>query len=402
MPIFYLLFAAFGLADATWWRWADNRAKRFRHGRLWRWLVAIFVGSQLLYLAYFIVAPRSSRKVHAWMPMAFIATTYIWHLLVLPASLLVIGIEKSAVDLKRRLTPKRSDDSELPTSGSTLTRRQMLTAVALAAPPIVTMAAVGRAMPQLDEFRIRTVNLRVAGLPPNLDGLRIAHVSDVHIGRYTRSGMLPKIIEATNQLRADLVMFTGDLIDLSLAELDRGIDMMKQFDPRHGLAMIQGNHDLIEDPAEFDRRTKAAGLPLLVDETMTFSLRGERVQILGMRWGMADRTRHGIGDQMYIEAMDRLQPQREPGAFPILLAHHPHAFDTAAAVGLPLTLSGHTHGGLLMLNRQIGFGPLFFRYWSGVYQKGSSQMVVNNGVGNWFPLRVNAPAEIIDLRLSSM
>jgi hypothetical protein len=84
------------------------------------------------------------------------------------------------------------------------------------------------------------------------------------------------------------------------------------------------------------------------------------------------------------------------------LAHHPHAFDAAAAAGVPLTLSGHTHGGQLMLNEQLGFGPAMFRYWSGWYRKGVSQLVVSNGVGNWFPLRVNAPAEIIHLTLTSV
>ena len=52
-----------------------------------------------------------------------------------------------------------------------------------------------------------------------------------------------------------------------------------------------------------------------------------------------------------------------------------------------------------MLTPQVGFGPMFYRYWSGLYLKGNSQLLVNNGVGNWFPLRVNAPAEIIEITL---
>ena len=81
------------------------------------------------------------------------------------------------------------------------------------------------------------------------------------------------------------------------------------------------------------------------------------------------------------------------------MAHHPHAFDPAAAAGLPLVLSGHTHGGQLNLSDRVGFGPLFYRYWSGRYAKPGSRLVVSNGVGNWFPLRVRAPAEIIHLTL---
>jgi predicted MPP superfamily phosphohydrolase len=85
-------------------------------------------------------------------------------------------------------------------------------------------------------------------------------------------------------------------------------------------------------------------------------------------------------------------------AFRILLAHHPHAFDPAAAAGIPLTLSGHTHGGQLMLTTNWGCGRVY-KYWSGLYEQSGAKLVVSNGVGNWFPLRINAPAEIVHLTL---
>ncbi len=97
--------------------------------------------------------------------------------------------------------------------------------------------------------------------------------------------------------------------------------------------------------------------------------------------------------------LEQMLPGRDPDAFTILLAHHPHAFDPAAAAGIPLTLTGHTHGGQLMLTKDIGAGPAMFRYWSGLYRKGKRALVVSNGVGNWFPLRINAPAEIAHLTL---
>lgn len=92
-----------------------------------------------------------------------------------------------------------------------------------------------------------------------------------------------------------------------------------------------------------------------------------------------------------------LLARRDPGAWPLLLAHHPHAWDFAGDI--PLTLSGHTHGGQLMLTGRVGGGPLFYRYWSGLYTRPSGALVVSNGVGNWFPVRVQAPAEILHLTL---
>jgi len=192
------------------------------------------------------------------------------------------------------------------------------------------------------------------------------------------------------------VLLTGDLINDALADLDTGLELTRALEARFGLAIIEGNHDLIEDPAEFERRVRASGIPFLLDESTIISIHGVPVQLFGLSW-----TRiHGQGrDAAITFAVNKLLRQREQDAFPILMAHHPHAFDAAAEAGLPLTLSGHTHGGQLMLNEQLGFGPALFRYWSGLYRRGQSKLIVSNGVGNWFPLRVNAPAEIVHLTL---
>lgn len=135
-----------------------------------------------------------------------------------------------------------------------------------------------------------------------------------------------------------------------------------------------------------------------------FRVRRMTIAIRGLRWGgPIFRRRQGYDDATIAASVEELLALRDPEAFPILLAHHPHAFDSAAAVAaqLPLTLSGHTHGGQLMLNAEMGFGPMMFRYWSGHYTHGDSHLVVSNGVGNWFPLRTRAPAEIIHLTLRS-
>ena len=141
-------------------------------------------------------------------------------------------------------------------------------------------------------------------------------------------------------------------------------------------------------------RVRAARLPLLLDESATVLLPGRSspIQILGMAWSRSGGSIAG--------SMSSLMRQRNSNAFPILLSHHPHAFDAAAPANIPLTLSGHTHGGQIMLNERLGAGPAMFRYWSGLYQKpGGSKLIVSNGVGNWFPLRINAPAEILHITL---
>ena len=155
-------------------------------------------------------------------------------------------------------------------------------------------------------------------------------------------------------------------------------------------------HDLIENGAEFRRIIRTSGIPFLVDESTTLTIRGCPVQLLGLRW---EQSRVGKRDELITQSVHDLLTQRQPDAFQILMAHHPHAFDAAANAGIPLVLAGHTHGGQLMLNDHIGFGPEMFRYWSGLYVRDRSQMIVSNGIGNWFPLRVNAPAEIVHITL---
>lgn len=440
-------------SDLAWWRWADARmAKLQRCGgrRLLRALLGCFMASMALYLLCFMVAPHWVRQSRNPVPVALHATVYVWHLLVMPLSsiLLLLGcvghvtvgglallrgrlkpghkaVRRSGASSRSALSAPAAepdstagldavDDPESADSRTTLlpapSRRQVLRAAVAAVPPVVTAGLVGRSVYQLDRFRIRHTVVPVPGLPADLDGLTIAQVSDVHIGKLTRPKLLPRLIEATNALRADLVVLTGDLIDMSINDLPMGIDFVHQLQSRHGrefLAMIEGNHDLFDNPLKFYREVKSGDIPLLLDEAMTLRVPGRRtpVQLLGLRWSPEGNVPNGGaggrrgGEANIAPAMARLLPQRDPAAFAILLAHHPHAFDPAAAAGIPLTLAGHTHGGQVMLTPHFGPGSLIYRYYSGLYRKGNAHCFVSNGVGNWFPLRINAPAEVVHLTL---
>jgi uncharacterized protein len=394
--------------DVLWWIWADARLRQVkapRWRRVWRALLGVFCGALLGYLVFFILFPTQGRNAHRWMPLYPLASVYVWHLFVLPATLLGLLIIGSIVRLVRwrRKTVPNADASypnespPIAMGGSppnAVSRRALLTAAAVATPPLLLGGAVSWSVSRLADFRIRRFELGFAELPADLDGVTIAQLSDVHVGRFTRAQMLPAIVDAMNNLKADLVAFTGDLIDLALGDLPVAMDMMKRLDPRSGMFIVEGNHDLIDDPLEFHMRMRAARLPLLLDETAMVLLpgRSSAIQILGMAWSRSGGS--------IASSMSSLLRQRSSHAFPILLAHHPHAFDAAAQAKIPLTLSGHTHGGQLMLNERLGAGPAMFRYWSGLYQKpAGSKLIVSNGVGNWFPLRINAPAEIVHITL---
>src|SRR5438477_11012405 len=95
--------------------------------------------------------------------------------------------------------------------------------------------------------------LPIPELPKELDGITIAQVSDMHVGRFTNGEVLQKMVRMVNEIRADLVLLTGDLINDALADLDAGLELTRALEARFGVAIIEGNHDLIENPAEFEK-----------------------------------------------------------------------------------------------------------------------------------------------------
>lgn len=397
MSFFGTLILTMVAGDFAWWWRAHRLLRPLPRRRPWRLALALFMIAQIGGLALVLLGRVNPEVQNVVLARPFVAFVYVWHLLVLLPLLLcwvalgagcgAVAAVQSALRLRKPAPPRAA--------GQGLTRREFLGATAAVAPAVLTLGATAASVPQLTRFRLRRIELPLAELPPALDGLAIAHVSDIHVGRFTHGRVLEEIVRATNDLRADLVLMTGDLINFSLSDLPAALDVAKNLRAAHGVFLCEGNHDLIENGAEFERRTKDAGLPLLINETASVRVRGVPVQLLGLRWGGVRASAHG--DDAIAGSARELLAQRDPGAFPVLLAHHPHAFDFAD--GIPLTLAGHTHGGQLMFGRNTGFGPWMFRYWSGVYERAGRRLVVSNGVGNWFPLRTFAPAEIVHLTL---
>ena len=425
-----VMIALWAAADLLWWRWADLRLRRLpwrpaRRGAA-RSLNAAFAAAMIAYLVWVAVAVENDH-VPAGGVMDWHVASYLWHLAALPGLMLLLALAWGgrgvARLLSRRNQPARRVDTPSTTEDAArFTRRQALGAAAAAIPPLVTVGAARVFSARTEAFiPDHRVELRVPALPEDLNGLTIAHVSDLHLGKFLTPATAARVADAVNALAADLVVFTGDLINVgAMDQLSHGLDFLRRLDPRHGLAVIEGNHDIMNEAEGFERAVKGAGFNLLLDEEKTFDLPGRRtpVQFLGVTWGellpgrLLGRTGKNA-DKLYREyskdaAADSVRLvaglRKEPGpgrerAFPILLAHHPHAFDPAVGAGLPLTLSGHTHGGQIMLTENIGAGPLRFRYWTGAYRQGGGRLFVNNGIGTWFPVRINAPAEIVHLTL---
>ncbi|HEY1922730.1 MAG TPA: metallophosphoesterase [Tepidisphaeraceae bacterium] len=366
-----------------------------RRPRIWRVIVLLLTFSALAFcavVAIFLPILGSTRNP---LPHWLVSSLYIWHFLLLPLMFLALLIDlavRGFRKLPRLFKPASQQTAPAESLPSPMfSRRNFLTSLGVTAVPVAAVSLAGIAKSQLGKFRIQPYDLSLAGWPRELDGYTITVIADVHTGVYTTQKMLDDIVQATNRLKADLILLAGDLINISLSDLPNALDMVLSLSARDGVFMIQGNHDVIQGPDHFDHNVRRRGVNLLVDDAVTITpAGGVPFQLLGTRW---------TSDQWRDETVAYTAGLRDPSLFAIMLAHHPHSWDVAADAGIPLVISGHTHGGQIMLTDRIGGGPLRFKYWSGRYDKPKSTLIVSNGVGNWFPLRINAPAEILHITM---
>jgi uncharacterized protein len=360
----------------------------------WRVFLFLLTFTALAFCATVIISLPLLGSAHDPFPRWLVSSLYIWHFLMLPLITLALLLDllvRAVRKAPKLFTPekKRTIPVESPPS-PILSRRNFLTSLGITAVPAATISLAAISMSQLGKFRIQPYDLHINGWPRELDGYTITVVADVHAGVFTTQKMLDDIAEATNRLQSNLILLPGDLINISLADLPNALDMVLRLSARDGVYMIQGNHDVIQGPDHFDAAVRRRGVNLLVDDVATINAPGASFQLLGTRW---------TSDRLRDESVAYTVALRDPSMFALMLAHHPHSWDVAADAGIPLVISGHTHGGQIMLTKQIGGGPLRFKYWSGRYDMPNSTLIVSNGVGNWFPLRVNAPAEILHITM---
>ncbi len=399
---FALVLILILLANLFWWAWVDGRvlAAEGSRARWRRWFRAGWGAYMLFVLTPVFLLGLAIRRWDAW-PVPAIMWAMMWNML-LVSVVSVWAVAATTGSLLARIGRRRKESEPAASPPVNLSRRALLSKVATAVPLIVTAAGVAGGLDRAGNFRIRRIEMKLPRLPERLRGLTITHLSDLHVGRLFRPDHLPAMIEAANRLDSDLVMVTGDIIDHSNDFLPAACDAIAQLKHRYGRLLVVGNHDLLDSPNEFCKYLAAREPHVLSDGYVRLNIGGETVQVAGLFWSRNDQP---VGrDPGHAGRASTALAGADPDAFTIGLAHHPHAFDALADRGVDLTLSGHTHGGQLMLTPPgarwpIGAGSLFFRYIWGQYQRGNALMYVNSGIGNWFPVRLNAPAEMVQIRL---
>lgn len=249
----------------------------------------------------------------------------------------------------------------------------------------VTGAAAHGYMYDRRHIEVTRKALPVTGLPPSLAGLRIGFLSDLH-----RSSTVPhELVEDAVRLvlaeKPDLIVLGGDYVTWG----DRGYvepvaEALAPLTAPHGVLAVLGNHD---DDHDMPAALAARGFIVLRDQRTNLTIRGERVDFAGIRFW----TRKVV-DIAYVLR----------GASPnlILLAHNPLRFDEATALSVPLVLSGHTHGGQIVLPGIGAVAGRNFPVLAGYARRENTALFVTRGVGTvWVPVRINCPPEVAILTL---
>jgi predicted MPP superfamily phosphohydrolase len=240
--------------------------------------------------------------------------------------------------------------------------------------------------------RLRELEVTVSGLPPELDGLRIAHLSDFHLGVPSRGARaVERAVEWVAKRQPDLVCVTGDLLSRPRGEQKLRALLGRLPHPY----VVLGNHDCSTSRDPFSRPVELGPLAhgtMLVDSAVEVELRGRRVELAGVdprTWLRKRRSGFGASD----------------ADLRILLCHFPQALDAVEPGRWNLILAGHLHAGQIVL--PYGFGKLLLahpraRYAEGLYERGGTSMHISPGLGTTFvPIRFFARPEATELVLRS-
>ena len=261
------------------------------------------------------------------------------------------------------------------------------------------------------DYRIRRRTIYFSNLPSAFDGIRIGQLSDIHTGSFFNKVAVQGGVEMLNQEKADLVCFTGDLVNNESSEAKDYLDVFKKVKSDLGVFSVMGNHDYGDYRAWSSPQAKKndiqnlhdmhayMGWDLLLNENRTIKVDGEGFALLGNEnWGAGRFSKYGD--------LSKTHKGSEEMPFKVLMSHDPSHWDAEVRTQYPdidLMLAGHTHGmqfGVEIGNFRWSPAKLMYKQWADLYQEGSQYLYVNRGFGYiGYPGRIGILPEITILEL---
>ena len=241
--------------------------------------------------------------------------------------------------------------------------------------------------------RVHRVDVPLADLPPGLEGLTVAQLSDLHVGPTIGRRYVARVVARTNALAADLVALTGDIFDGPLAEMAPHAEALGQLAPRGRVYFVPGNHEYYWNAAGWIQWFERRGATTLLNRGEVVEVRGAKVLVAGVTDPAARLRDQGVGPDPAKAAQGS-----DGAAVKLLLAHQPGVAQAAAAAGFDLQLSGHTHAGQFFPWTLVV--RFVHRHYAGLSRAGRLWVYVSPGTGTWGPpVRLGTRPEITLLRL---
>ena len=244
-------------------------------------------------------------------------------------------------------------------------------------------------------FRVRELDVPLAGLASDLDGLRIVQLSDIHLSPFLSEKNLARVVDAARELRPGLCVVTGDLISFHGDPLDACIRHLARLRAEAGVFGCMGNHErYVQAEAYTAAAAGRVGIEFLRQRSRQLRFGGATLNLAGVDYQpMGDRQRYLTGAGRMVV----------PGALNILLSHNPDVFPVAAGQGYHLVMAGHTHGGQItveILDQSLSAARFLTPYVYGLFGGPRAAAYVTRGIGTiGIPARIGAPPEIAVLRL---
>jgi predicted MPP superfamily phosphohydrolase len=229
-------------------------------------------------------------------------------------------------------------------------------------------------------------------LPPELDGFRVVHLSDIHHSPFTSRQQIERAVATATRLQPDIIALTGDYISKEREYAAPCAELLGRLRARHGVFAVLGNHDHWTDAALITDLFRAEGITVLVNQGMRFEKNGASFWLAGV-----DDTMVGLEDLPLALAGSCEEEMK------LVLAHNPIILRRAARAGVDLVLSGHTHGGQVSLRpEKSASGRPRRRLLKGLARQGDTQIYVTRGLGTVvLPVRFGCPPEVSLLELRS-
>ncbi len=370
----------------VWKRFVKDTTRRGRT----RWALTGVLAALLAVLVATIVVPR----VFGWREPPWLAWPgYVWFGLVVYLFLALLVTEPVRLALRARV--KRGSGQPIGQQEQAMNRRVFLARAGATAAGAASVGAVGVGMVSaLGPPDMLRVPVRLRRLDPAFEGFRIAVVSDIHLGPLAGRAHTERIVDLINGTEPDLVAIVGDLVDGTVEELGAAAEPLRDLTSREGAFFVTGNHEyFVEDTGSWLRELERLGVQPLRNESTAIRRGADAILLAGVN-DVAGEHRSDPPD------FDRALSGTHGSRPTILLAHQPVQVTEAAARGVDLQLSGHTHGGQMWPFHYVvrAVQPSL----AGLSTVGKTQLYVTRGAGFWGPpVRVGARPDITVVSLQA-